>query len=1317
LTLDGDSLPDDWERLYFGGLGETDTDDPDGDTLSNLAENQAGTRPDASDTDGDGMPDGWETAYGLAPTNAADGAQDADGDGLTNLAEWQRGAHPHRADTDGDGLSDGEEVNTHNTNPLSADTDGDEYRDSVEVERGTDPLDAAEHPASHWRASMKIRLRTGVAAEGLAGAPALVRLTPERVEYARCAADGHDILFTDAGGRPLAHEVERWAPGGESLCWVRLPELGGTNGAGYFLMHWDNAEATNAAAPGAVWSAGYAGVWHLGETNNWFADSAGGYTATNVGAVCVTGFIGQARQFRGADSLLAPSGVFAGISNAVTISFWQYGATNQPLSQTCFEGVSDVGRELNAHVPWGDGNVYWDAFGNCDRINKLAATNIFKGGWNHWTFVKDRAAGVMSVYVNGELWHSGTGRTRAYTPVTTFRFGAAANGSCGYTGLLDELRVETVARTPEWIRFQRRTMSDEAFVYGEQEASIERAADGAEPGVAGLFMVRRAAAGARTNLPLTVWLAVAGGTATAGADYTGPGDVVTIPAGSLAAYATVTPLDDLWLEGAETVTVRVVEVGDYTVAATSGVASLTIADDDADTDSDLLCDVWELLALGNLGTLWATDSDGDGLNNGGEYLAGTNPMDGDSDDDGLPDDWEVFKGTNPLAADAGADPDNDGLTNWQEYQGGSSPFHADTDGDGMPDKWEVDNGFNPANAADAAQDADGDGLTNLQEYVNGANPRVGDTDGDGLGDAAEVNVHRTKAYKSDTDGDGMPDKWEVDNGTNPNVSDAASDPDGDGLANLGEYGAGTNPLDADTDGDGVNDGAEANSIHSDPLAVDFDGTIATNAVINGADAVAMTGLWDPRGTSIECLSRRGTVEYAFTNGTPGVCRLVVEGSQGGAMATRNSFKILADCDGEYLGVGILNASSNATGLVCFYTPWLTNGPHRLRIEWDNVYAGTILRVNRLLLQSAGGPDGNGNGRPDWIDYRLAGACSIASTNSTSYVSPLCLEGRAAFVSGMSIAPGGATNAMAANPLDGGRWYADAPLSPTGATVLAVSFEQGALCLTNVVEWVPRNVLDGGSLMVRAGDSVKLSALPAGETSGVMRITVGNATTSWAEPSDSVVYEFASNGTWAVTGVFSNGNGVVSNTLQVTALGGGFPTNEPICWWGLTRGWNCPSLPPQAVVESNAAVAAGTASWLSGGGRRLSVAAMDGDGPRYLAARIATNGPVLDSRPLAVTWLRATVAGYFYRTDVLSDGTQVTQDTLHAGHFPPTGRIRINIWTSGAVFEDGTLVKWMDASDLDGAGSATYRMLVAPGRDKVACHSIAIYDGTESVGSR
>ena len=60
---------------------------------------------------------------------------------------------------------------------------------------------------------------------------------------------------------------------------------------------------------------------------------------------------------------------------------------------------------------------------------RTAATNEYKGGWNHWTFVKDRAAGTMAMYLNGELWASGTGKTLAYTPVTSFSLGSAANGS------------------------------------------------------------------------------------------------------------------------------------------------------------------------------------------------------------------------------------------------------------------------------------------------------------------------------------------------------------------------------------------------------------------------------------------------------------------------------------------------------------------------------------------------------------------------------------------------------------------------------------------------------------------------------------------------------------------------------------------------------------------------------------------------------------------------------------------------------------------------------------------------------------------------
>lgn len=79
--------------------------------------------------------------------------------------------------------------------------------------------------------------------------------------------------------------------------------------------------------------------------------------------------------------------------------------------------------------------------------------------------------------------------------------------------------------------------------------------------------------------------------------------------------------------------------------------------------------------------------------------------------------------------------------------------------------------------------------------------------------------------------------------------------------------------------------------------------------------------------------------------------------------------------------------------------------------------------------------------------------------------------------------------------------------------------------------------------------------------------------------------------------------------------------------------------------------------------------------------------------------------------------EVCEDTLRTGNFPPSARIRTHGWPSGAVFEDGTLEKWLDATDLGGAGSCPYRMLVAPGLNFVPCHWTTLYDGTESVGVR
>jgi hypothetical protein len=99
--------------------------DEDGDSLSNLEElTLHGTNPFVLDTDGDGLLDGFEVSNGFDPLVAGDESGDPDLDGLDNLAEQAAGSNPNAADTDADGLDDGAEVAL-GTSPTNPDHDGD----------------------------------------------------------------------------------------------------------------------------------------------------------------------------------------------------------------------------------------------------------------------------------------------------------------------------------------------------------------------------------------------------------------------------------------------------------------------------------------------------------------------------------------------------------------------------------------------------------------------------------------------------------------------------------------------------------------------------------------------------------------------------------------------------------------------------------------------------------------------------------------------------------------------------------------------------------------------------------------------------------------------------------------------------------------------------------------------------------------------------------------------------------------------------------------------------------------------------------------
>jgi hypothetical protein len=68
-------------------------------------------------------------------------------------------------------------------------------------------------------------------------------------------------------------------------------------------------------------------------------------------------------------------------------------------------------RYFQVHLPAAN-TVYFDAGdgsgGSYDRVNK----NLEGSGWQYWTFTKNSTAGTMKIYLNGNLWVSGTGKNR-----------------------------------------------------------------------------------------------------------------------------------------------------------------------------------------------------------------------------------------------------------------------------------------------------------------------------------------------------------------------------------------------------------------------------------------------------------------------------------------------------------------------------------------------------------------------------------------------------------------------------------------------------------------------------------------------------------------------------------------------------------------------------------------------------------------------------------------------------------------------------------------------------------------------------------------
>ncbi|MBK8699003.1 MAG: T9SS type A sorting domain-containing protein [Saprospiraceae bacterium] len=147
----------------------------------------------------------------------------------------------------------------------------------------------------------------------------------------------------------------------------------------------------------------------------------------------------------GSAILNIPANEANSITEEITIAFWVRGRADiLPANTAAMEATDEAGnRQIMIHLPWSNANVFWDCGNNgsgYDRINKLATAAEYEGKWQYWAFTKNAKTGTMKIYLNGKLWHTGTGMTKPIH-ITKLSFGGSLNMDLSFPGDMDDLTV------------------------------------------------------------------------------------------------------------------------------------------------------------------------------------------------------------------------------------------------------------------------------------------------------------------------------------------------------------------------------------------------------------------------------------------------------------------------------------------------------------------------------------------------------------------------------------------------------------------------------------------------------------------------------------------------------------------------------------------------------------------------------------------------------------------------------------------------------------------------------------------------------------
>lgn len=338
------------------------------------------------------------------------------------------------------------------------------------VEPGTQ-TDGA--PTAGFQRELTVDHAAGAAA--LVDFPLMIRLDPSRIEYEVCQPDGSDVRFVDAAGDPLAHEIERWNPGGVSILWLEVPRIEPEAAGARVVMQYGDGNRGD-PDPRAVWS-NHAAVYHLADGSD---SSSSGFDGTLVGPpAAIDGIVGPALNFPGGGELvdLGTDRPFLRAQPAATASAWVRLASDWAAPGAAFaSSIDGMGMPTNASrlqiLVLDDRSFEGDARSmDGGSIVNVIGPMVPTETWTYLAYTIDFANARIELFIDGvsvavgeNLLLDASSADSVSTQTTIGR--GEQEGVDLFNGDIDEVRLSHALRTPDEIAADYQSMTDRMVTFG-----------------------------------------------------------------------------------------------------------------------------------------------------------------------------------------------------------------------------------------------------------------------------------------------------------------------------------------------------------------------------------------------------------------------------------------------------------------------------------------------------------------------------------------------------------------------------------------------------------------------------------------------------------------------------------------------------------------------------------------------------------------------------------------------------------------------------------------------------------------------------------